>query len=40
MVRDDPKLPEMVERYPNMKEEVGGSIPGCEISCLLDIKTY
>ena len=22
----------MVERYPNLKEEVGGSIPGCEIS--------
>ena len=22
----------MVERYPNPKEEVGGSIPGCEIS--------
>ena len=26
----------MVERYPNLKEEVGGSIPGCEISSLLD----
>ena len=26
----------MVERYPNLKEEVGGSIPGCEISFLLD----
>ena len=25
----------MVERYPNLKEEVGGSIPGCEISSLL-----
>jgi hypothetical protein len=22
----------MVERYPNLKEEVGGSIPGWEIS--------
>ena len=22
----------MVERYPNLKEEVGGSILGCEIS--------
>ena len=28
----------MVERYPNLKEEVGGSIPGCEISFLLDKK--
>ena len=28
----------MVERYPNLKEEVGSSIPGCEISSLLDIK--
>ena len=28
----------MVERYPNPKEEVGGSIPGHEISSLLDIK--
>ena len=26
----------MVKRYPNLKEEVGGSIPGCEISSLLD----
>jgi hypothetical protein len=26
----------MMERYPNLKEEVGGSIPGCEISSLLD----
>ena len=25
----------MVERYPNIKEEVGGSIPGCEISVVL-----
>ena len=25
-----------VERYPNFKEEVGGSIPGCGISSLLD----
>jgi hypothetical protein len=25
-----------VERYPNLKKEVGGSIPGCEISSLLD----
>jgi hypothetical protein len=22
----------MVERYPNLKEEVGGLVPGCEIS--------
>ena len=28
----------MVERYPNLKEEVGGSIPNCEISSLLDRK--
>ena len=28
----------MAERYPNLKEEVGGSVPGCEISSLLDIK--
>jgi hypothetical protein len=26
----------MVERYANLKEEVGGSNPGCEISSLLD----
>ena len=26
----------MVERYPNLKEELGGSILGCEISSLLD----
>jgi hypothetical protein len=28
----------MVERYPNLKEEVGDSIPGCVISFLLDRK--
>jgi hypothetical protein len=28
----------MVERYPNLKKEVGGSIPDCEISSLLDRK--
>jgi hypothetical protein len=28
----------MVERYPNLKEEIGGSIPSYEISSLLDIK--
>ena len=28
----------MVEGYPNLKEEVGGSNPGCEISSLLDEK--
>ena len=28
----------MVERYSNLKEEVGGLIPGCEISSLLDRK--
>ena len=27
-----------MERYPNLKEEVGGSIPDCVISSLLDIK--
>ena len=29
----------MVERYPNLKEEVGNSIPGYEIHSLLDSKT-
>ena len=29
----------MVKRYPNLKEEVGSSIPGYEISSLLDKKT-
>jgi hypothetical protein len=28
----------MVERYPNIKEEFGSSIPGCEISSILDGK--
>ena len=28
----------MVEGYPNLKEEVGGLNPGCEISSLLDGK--
>jgi hypothetical protein len=28
----------MVERYPNLKEEVGRSIPNCEISSLPDEK--
>ena len=28
----------MVEGYPNLKEEVGGSNPSCEISFLLDGK--
>ena len=37
MVQDDPKYWMMVERYPNLKEEVGGSIPGYEISSPLDI---
>ena len=27
----------MVERYPNLTKEVGGLIPGCEISSLLDM---
>ena len=35
-VRDDPKLLDDVLRYPNLKEEVGGSFPNCEISSLLD----
>ena len=26
----------LVERYSNMKEAIGGSIPGCQISSLLD----
>ena len=26
----------MMERYPNLKEDVGGSIAGCEMSSLLD----
>jgi hypothetical protein len=30
----------MMERYPNLKEEVGSSIPDYEISSLLDKKTY
>ena len=29
----------MVHRYPNLKDEVGGSTPNCEISSLLNIKT-
>jgi hypothetical protein len=29
----------MVKRYPNLKEEVGSSIPGYEISSLLENKT-
>jgi len=36
VVRDDSKKPDDVERYPNLKEEVGGSIPDYEISSLLD----
>jgi hypothetical protein len=28
----------MLERYPNLKEEVGGLVPGCEISSSLDRK--
>ena len=27
----------MVERYPNLKEEIGGAILDCKISSLLDI---
>jgi hypothetical protein len=29
----------MVEKHPNLKEEVGGSIPDCDISSLCDNKT-
>ena len=25
-----------MERYPNLKDEVGGLIPGCEISSMLE----
>ena len=32
MVGDDPNYWMMVEKYPNMKEEVSGSILRCEIS--------
>jgi hypothetical protein len=28
----------MVERYPNLKKDVGGLIPDCEMSSLLDRK--
>jgi hypothetical protein len=38
MVQDDPKLLDDGKRYPNLKEEGGGSIPGYEISSLLDKK--
>ena len=30
----------MVEGYPNLKDEVGGANPSCEVSSLLDGKTY
>jgi len=30
----------IIERYPNLKDEVGGSILSCEIVSLLDIKTW
>ena len=29
----------VVHRYPSLKEEIGGSIPRCEISSLLDINS-
>ena len=38
MVRDDLKLPDDGGDIPNLKEEVGGSNPSCEISSLLDGK--
>ena len=28
----------MLERYSNLKEEIGGLVPGCEISSLLERK--
>ena len=31
-----PKHRMMVERYPNLKEKIGSSIPGCKISSVLD----
>jgi hypothetical protein len=37
-VRDDPKLQDDGGHIPNLKEEVGGLIPGCKISSLLDGK--
>jgi hypothetical protein len=36
LVLDDPKLLDGGEEYPNLKEEVGGSIPDYEVSSLLD----
>ena len=36
MVHDDLKLLDDGGEIPKSKEEVGGSIPGCEISSLLD----
>ena len=36
LVRDNPKLPNDVERHQNLKEEVDGSMPDYEISCLCD----
>jgi hypothetical protein len=30
----------MMERYPNLKEEVGSLISSCEMSSLLDKKAY
>ena len=38
LVQDNLNYRMMVERYSNIKEEVGGSIVGCEISSLLDEK--
>jgi len=38
VVRDDPKLLDDSGEVPKSKEEVGGSIPGCEIVSPLDKK--
>ena len=40
LVRDNHYWMMMMERYSNLKEEVGGLIPGCEISPLLDINLW
>ena len=37
MVGDDLKLLDDDERYLNLKEEVGGLIPSCQIFSLLEI---
>jgi len=39
LIQDDPKLLDDSGEVPKFKEEVGGSIPSCEIVSLLDRKT-